>query len=181
MNSVGVGTYAQNIAISARNGLGGVGTYNTGWNFTVGFVNGMNAVNLYDYAWNLASRAVSAVKGCLGIASPSKVAEEMGRYFGEGAVIGMQATEGDIAAEAERMSGMMGLDPNGYQGGAYGLQAQRRGSNIPSAVTMNVTVNVNAKDAAQARAVGTGIADGLYEEVSRKMGGELWPASYSAA
>lgn len=178
MNSLSVGNYAQNIAVSARNGLGSVGTYNTGQNFTVGFVNGMNAVNLYNYAWNLASRAVSAVKSCLGIASPSKEAIKIGRYFGEGAVIGMQDTEADIAAEAERMGGLMALDPAGYQGygaGVGGLQSS------PSYVTMAVTVHVNASNAEQARDIGTSFADGLYEEISRRMGSELWPVSYSAA
>lgn len=183
--SISTANYGQTVAVSARNGLGSVGTYNTGQNFTVGFVNGMNAVNLYNYAWNLASRAVSAVKSCLGISSPSKVAEEMGRYFGEGAVIGMQDTEDAISAEAERMSALMGLNPTqsryGAQLGAYGQGAS------PGYVNMNVTVNVYAGNAEQAKGIGTSLADGLYEQVSRRMGGELtmgnslWDASFTAA
>lgn len=169
--------YGQTVAINARNGLKSVETYNTGKNFTVGFVNGMNAVSLYNYAWNLASRAVSAVKNCLGISSPSKVAEEMGRYFGEGAVIGMKDTEDAIAAEAERMSSLMGLSPQGYQG-ANGIGARTQGTGY---VHIDMNVTVNAGSAEQGREVGIGLADGLYDEINRRMAGDLWAASYSAA
>ena len=183
--SLSTAQYGQNVAVSARNGLNSVGTETTGHNFTVGFVNGMNGVDLYSYAWNLANRAVSAVKNCLGISSPSKVAQEMGRYFGEGAVIGMQDTEDAISAEAERMSALMGLNPDqsryGAQLGAYGQGAS------PGYVNMEVTVNVYASSAEQAKGIGTSLADGLYEQVSRRMNGELtmgnslWDASYTAA
>ena len=173
--------YGVSVASKARTGMADVKTYNTGWNFTTGFVNGMNAVSLYNYAWNLASRAVSAVKNCLGIASPSKEAARIGAYFGEGLVLGMESTEDAVASEAARMGGLMEFDPTGYQIGAYGLQAQRRGNQAPGAVTMNVTINVSAGSAAEARAAGVSLADGLYEEITRRTGGELWPASYSAA
>lgn len=178
MNSLGVGKYAQNIAVTARNGLKSVETYNTGHNFTVGFVNGMNGVDLYNYAWNLASRAVRAVKNCLGVASPSKEAAKIGQFFGEGLVLGMQDTEGAVEAEVQRMGSLMGFEPAGYSGlggTGYGAQAS------PSYTTMNVTINVTASNAAEARAVGTSLADGLYEEITRRQGSELWPVSYSAA
>ena len=159
-----------------------VSTYNTGWNFAVGFANGMYGPNIWQTAYNIGCDALDAICDALGISSPSKEAMKVGEFFGEGAILGMQKTEDAIADEADRMSEMMSLNPEGFEGGGSPSAASNRASNMaPSYVTMNVMVNVNASNASEGRAAGTGLADALYEELSRKMGSELWPVSYSAA
>ena len=106
-----------------------------------------------------------------------------GTTIGEGAIIGMRSTERDIEAEADRMSSLMGLDPAGFGEPAQaGLAASHRDATMGTSYgTMNVTVNVNAGSAPEARAAGTNLAEALYEELSRKMGSSLWPVSYSTA
>lgn len=172
----------RDLAYTAQDGAGSVDAYNTGWNFSIGFANGMSGPNIWGIAYDIGWSALDAIKYALGIASPSKEAERVGEWFGEGAVIGMQRTEKAIGAEAGRLSDLMALRPTPYGADVPSrLQgASNSAHNIPT-VTMNVTVNVNAADAKEARAKGTSLADGLYEELRRKMGSSLWPASYSTA
>ena len=139
--------------------------------------------DIWNTAWDIGYSALSAIKSALGIWSPSREAMKVGEFFGEGAIIGMRSTERDIEAEADRMSSLMGLDPAGFGEPAQaGLAASHRDATMgTSYVTMNVTVNVNAGSAPEARAAGTNLAEALYEELSRKMGSSLWPVSYSTA
>lgn len=175
---------ATGVARSARSGLGSVDTYNTGSSFASGFANGMSGVDVWGAAYNIGMSALNAIKWALGIASPSKEAAKVGEWFGQGAVVGMESTEQAIAAESSRLAELMGLSPDPY-GSLQPAQwqgASNRGANMaPSYVTMNVTVNVNAGSAPEARAAGTSLAEALYEELSRKMGSSLWPVSYSTA
>ena len=155
-----------------------------GWQIPQGLADGIesNAYAPSDAIWGVGDILLDTFKNALGIASPSKEAAKIGRFFGEGAVLGMRSTEGAIVDEAERMSGLMSLNPQPF-GGMPGMAAasNRADSMAPSYVTMNVTVNVDARSASEGRAAGTSLADALYEELSRKMGSELWPVSYSAA
>lgn len=171
------------LAWSARDGLDSVDAYDAGWNFADGFASGMNGPDIWNTAWDIGYSALSAIKSALGIWSPSREAMKVGEFFGEGAIIGMRSTERDIEAEADRMSSLMGLDPAGFGEPAQtGLAASHRDATMgTSYVTMNVTVNVNAGSAPEARAAGTNLAEALYEELSRKMGSSLWPVSYSTA
>lgn len=175
-------TSSQGVAGSARDGFGSVDAYNTGWNLAVGFANGMAGPDIWTTAWNVGCSALDAICSALGISSPSKKAMEVGRYFGEGAVIGMRSTEDAIADESQRMSDLMGLSPEPFGGAARAGAASYGAPNMAASnVTMNVTVNVSARDASEGRAAGTSLADALYEELSRKMGSGLWPVSYSTA
>ena len=171
------------LAWSARDGLDSVDAYDAGWNFADGFASGMCGPDIWNTAWDIGYSALSAIKSALGIWSPSREAMKVGEFFGEGAIIGMRSTERDIEAEADRMSSLMGLDPAGFGEPAQtGLAASHRDATMgTSYVTMNVTVNVNAGSAPEARAAGTNLAEALYEELSRKMGSSLWPVSYSTA
>lgn len=171
----------QAVAVRAREGMGAVDPYNTGWNFSVGFSKGVNGPNIWDVAYSVGKSALSAIKSALGIKSPSKEAQKVGRFFGEGLIVGMQGTEDAVADEADRMGGLLSIDPGGYGGTLYGLQTQGAAPGAGASVVMNVTVNVNAADAEQGRAVGTSLADGLFNEINRRAASELWPVSYSAA
>lgn len=158
----------QSLASSARDGLSSIETYNTGWNFAVGFSNGMNGVDIWTAAWNIGCSALDAIKSALGISSPSKEAAKVGEWFGEGAVKGMKSTEGDIAAEAERMSDAMTLNPsqNAYGSGyARSYQSQAGGARQ---ITFNVTINVAARDEQQAIGIGSSIGEQLYLEFARR-------------
>lgn len=179
----GVRSYGKDVAGNALDGMGSVSSYDAGYSFAQGFGNGMSGPDIWSAAYNIGCSALDAIKWALGIASPSKEAMKVGRFFGEGAVLGMRSTERDIEAEADRMSSLMGLDPAGFGEPAQtGLAASHRDATMgTSYVTMNVTVNVNAGSAPEARAAGTNLAEALYEELSRKMGSSLWPVSYSTA
>lgn len=160
----------QSLASSARDGMGSVSTYNTGWNFAVGFSNGMNGVDIWGAAYSIGRSALGAIKNALGIASPSKEAMAVGEFFGEGAVIGMQRTVGDIEAEANRMSDAMSLNPTigAYsQPSTYTSSYQARASQGRQ-IAFNVTINVNARDEQQAIGIGQNIANELYLEFARR-------------
>jgi hypothetical protein len=153
------------VANQAKSGISSVSANQAGANFTQGFSSGMSSVNLYNVAWNLGKSALSAIKGALGIASPSKEAKKVGAWFGEGAVIGMQSTEKDIENEADRMSEAMSLNPT--------LGISRSGNNsgikVSGGTVMNISLNVTVTDAAaSAVEAGKNIAAGLYTEWARR-------------
>lgn len=166
---------AQNLAVSARNGLGSVDSSGTGRNFVQGFANGFNGVNIFQAAYNVGVGALSAIKRALGIHSPSREAMEVGKMFGLGAVVGMEGTEAAIAAEAGRMSDAMALDPEPYAGKGYGTPDGAKvsygsypASQQSRSFTFNVTINVNSANKAQAMEIGQSVGEQLYEEMVRR-------------
>lgn len=171
------------VAVSARDAAGSVSAWGTGYNFSAGFADGAKSYNVWDAIVGVAGSAIAAARWALDIGSPSKKAAEIGSYFGEGLVLGMQSQESAIADESTALGDLMNPTPYGY--GAYGSQyynPARRGSTTPGgAVTMNVTINVGGGDAANAQALGVGIADTLYREIKRRGGASLWDASLSVA
>lgn len=161
----------QSLASTAKDGLGSVDTYYTGQNFAWGFSNGMNGVDIWGAAWNIGCSALNAIKSALGIASPSKEAAKVGEWFGQGAIVGMKATENDIAAEADRMSAAMSLNPTigAYQGAAsYTRSYQAQTANQGRQIAFNVTINVTARDEQQAAGIGRSIGEQLYLEFARR-------------
>lgn len=159
------------LANTAKDGLGSVDTYNTGQNFAWGFSNGMNGVDIWGAAWNIGCSALNAIKSALGIASPSKEAAKVGEWFGQGAIVGMKATESDIAAEADRMSAAMSLNPTigAYQGAAsYTRSYQAQTASQGRQIAFNVTINVTARDEQQAAGIGRSIGEELYLEFARR-------------
>lgn len=155
----------QSLANTARDGMGSVSPYNTGWNFAVGFSNGMNGVDIWTAAWNIGCSALDAIKSALGIASPSKEAAKVGKWFGQGAVEGMKSTEGDIAAESQRMSDAMSLSPT--IGGAPYTRIYQQASQGRQ-IAFNVTINVTAQNEQQAVGIGSAIGQQLYLEFARR-------------
>lgn len=161
------------LAGTAKNGLASVNATGTGRNFVQGFKNGMSGVNLFSVAYSIGRSALNGIKSALGIASPSKEAAKVGAFFGQGAVIGMDSTVGDIRAEATKMSEAMSLEPsygnlNLIRGGystSYQAQRERRGASFTFNVSVNVSGNVTAQNARQ---VGQDVGQALYEEFAKR-------------
>ena len=97
-----------------------------------GMQNGLTATEAFrEAARNLAQSAITSIKKKLGIASPSKVAKELGEYTGEGFILGLNAESAAVAKAAERTFdiGMMGGVSPGFN------------SVGTSNTTVNLTVN----------------------------------------
>src|SRR5699024_7776765 len=77
-------TSGENLARSGRSGAGAINLLSTGQNFGSSFARGMEGSRdaVLAKAQSLASSASNAVKGWLGIASPSKLLVSFGRFFG---------------------------------------------------------------------------------------------------
>lgn len=169
-----------NLAQTARSGLNSVGAWDLGCNLGNSFANGMLGSSVWNTAYSLAVQARNAIAYALGIGSPSKVGIELGGFFGEGVAIGIDESAGLVGGASRGLADTieMAMTPNGTFAPMLAQAAAPRSGD--SSVVMNVTVNVNASTAAEGRAVGTGLAEALYEEISRKEGARLWDASYSA-
>ena len=158
----------QTLGNTAKNGAGSVSAKSTGTNFAQGFANGMKGVNIWNAAYNMGMSALNAIKSALGIASPSKEAEKVGAWFGEGAVLGMQSTEQAIAAESQKLSDAMSLTPSygdAYENGAAYGQGYATGKTF----NFNINVNVNGTaDATSAASIGRNIGQELYLEFARR-------------
>lgn len=160
----------KSLAGTAKDGMGSVSASRTGKDFASGFTDGMNGVDVWSAAWNIGCSALDAIKSALGIASPSKEAAKVGKWFGQGAVVGMRSTEGDILAESRRMSDAMTLNPQvGMHAatGSYTSSYQTQASQGRS-IVFSVTINVTARDERQAVGIGRSIADELYLEFARR-------------
>lgn len=93
----------------ARAALGGVGSalVSAGADLMRGFINGVKSMAgaLASAAKSAVSGAVSGAKSLLGIASPSKVFIEIGKFVGQGFIKGLQGTESDIKQAAQQVIG----------------------------------------------------------------------------
>ncbi len=104
-----VAAAASNIRITVVNALSNAGTWllPTGKNVVTGLWNGI--AGAAGWLWNkvssFASRYVTgAIKSALGIASPSKVAAQMGRYTTQGLADGMLADARRVEQAAEQIA-----------------------------------------------------------------------------
>ncbi len=80
---------------------------NTGYNFVVGLIRGITSLGGYLYrlvAGFVRNNVVNAAKNALGIASPSKVAFEMGGYVSEGLALGIESEEARVAKAAQALA-----------------------------------------------------------------------------
>ena len=82
--------------------------YKRGQQTVQGFINGLKDAsglsNIWDTAKNVASTALNAVKNFLGIHSPSKEAEKLGSFFGEGFSNGITGEKRNAAISAEDLA-----------------------------------------------------------------------------
>lgn len=92
-----------------------------GLNFVLGLVQAITSGQgpVADAVRALASSAIAAIKGALGIASPSRVMMTMGDYTTQGLVSGIAGGEGDVerAAQGAGMAAVSGVDAGLSQGG----------------------------------------------------------------
>lgn len=124
-----------------------------------GLVNGVTAAAgaAYESLRGLATGAVGAVKGALGIRSPSRVFAELGGYVAEGFAVGI---DGGAAGVRSSIGSMVNV-------GAVGARAAanaRAGSVGPLALTINVT----APEGADADEWGAAIASAVARELGTR-------------
>lgn len=108
--------------------------YDAASNFVQGLVNGIQngAGMVMDAVRGLGNSAISTLKSTLGIASPSKIAFQMGANTGEGFAGGMDASTGAVDTSAGNMAGaaMGGMS----SGSSSGTTSPAKGGGVVSAV-----------------------------------------------
>lgn len=96
---------ASSLVASARNGLGSLynSFYNVGYNAGSGLLSGLGALagSLYSKAATMASNIASTLRKALKVKSPSRVTMEIGRYVGEGLILGISKTEIGVKRASE--------------------------------------------------------------------------------
>lgn len=80
--------------------------YNSGKEIVGGLIKGMESVvsAITPVVISIANTIISLLKSILGIASPSKVAEEIGESVGEGLSQGLSSSEGGVSQSAEELA-----------------------------------------------------------------------------
>ena len=141
-------------ALSALGNLGSL-LVSAGRNLVSGFINGIKGMigSLISTVRNMASSAVSAAKSMLGIASPSKVFAQVGRWTGEGFAEGIEkATPTAVTAAADMADAVVPAVPAAAGSGAAGGTA---GAELTRALTDAVLAGL---DGARMRIEGDGVA-----------------------
>ena len=122
-NSGGAVSAASTMANNAKDGLN-ADSYSKGCDFGKGYINGINyyVADAYTAGWALAHAASQGTKDGQDSGSPSKVTEKLGKWFGEGYEIGIDAETRNVVSAARGMAnaalGQFDQRPT-YQGG-YG-------------------------------------------------------------
>lgn len=140
-------------------GFSGAGSWlvSAGYNICVGIYNGIVSgwSMLTNMVHNLASSLINSAKSALGIASPSTVAAEMGRFFALGLAGGIDANASHAVASARALatrvggalSGMSGnasisVSGQGSAGGGSSLLTSASGGGGGSVINLNVAGHV---------------------------------------
>ena len=101
-------TAGKELGNSAKKGVESVDTGNTGQNFVSGFINALSDNSVISGVWNAAksigSTALNAIKDFLGIHSPSKEAQKLGAFFGEGFSDGIHGYTKEAALSAAELA-----------------------------------------------------------------------------
>lgn len=90
----------------AKSFLEGINLIEIGRNIIQGLINGIQNMigKVRNVVSDIAETIKDKIKGALGIHSPSRVMMEMGEYTGEGFVLGIQSTIGEIARQSKAMA-----------------------------------------------------------------------------
>lgn len=147
--------------------LAGIGSrlYSAGRDLIQGFINGITGMagRVWDSVTNIAKNAVDKVKGFLGIASPSKVFTEIGRFTGMGLVKGLDSTRAAVTRSAENLMSIPAAQPMSITGApAQGQQA---------APVINITVNGALDPLSVARQISDILREQQYRMGTIKLGG----------
>lgn len=82
--------------------------FRKGLNFVQGFINGLMDKTGLSKIWtatkNIASNTINSIKKFLGIQSPSKEAEKLGRFFGMGFINGIEQNQAAVREAAQKLS-----------------------------------------------------------------------------
>ena len=144
-----------------------------GSDFVQGLINGLDSrqSDLAQKAKNIGSTVSHGVRDVLGIASPSKVAAQIGEYFGEGLVIGLDRSAVDVgdaaAAQADEMvAAFAGV--NDVFGSAAVGQLLGGGAASNAVNYGGVSITVNANDEMTAQEIAEAVMEQMQSAVERK-------------
>ena len=100
---------AMNSAVVAMNSAAGQALA-AGANMGRGFYNGLSSMagSIISLAQSIASRAASAMRSALRIHSPSRVTGKIGKYTGQGLVVGLDGMKRVVARTAEKLADIAG-------------------------------------------------------------------------
>ena len=123
---------AMNQAVSVMRNTSGQ-AWNAGYNMGLGFRNGLASTQggIMATAINIANQAAGAIRSALRIHSPSRVTEALGKFTGEGMIVGMEGTLRDVAQMADEMARR--AMPRVNMGTSLGFVASGGGSSSSSA------------------------------------------------
>jgi hypothetical protein len=150
--------------LSAVGNLGSL-LYSIGRDIVMGLVNGITAYWHFvtDKLNSLLHGLSSAAKKLLGIASPSKVWAQFGKYMGLGVAVGLDSTRSTVAAAGARVFAAAGGGSFGAgSGGGFGAQSVVI---APGAVVIQLTIGGEA--AASPAAIGTAVAGAVTPSLAR--------------
>jgi hypothetical protein len=139
---------ASSVAVSLGFALGTVVAEATraGENMVFGFINGI--VDKWNYLIEMVGYLfgglVQWIRSLLGIASPSKVAAEMGAFFSEGLSDGMNSQVGLVYDAAERLAGAMQMPVSQIAATSPGAGGSTTNSNVTNSTTFNQYVTSSA-------------------------------------
>ena len=129
-----------------KSGLGSL--WSVGSDFIAGLWNGIKAKfdSVVGKVSSLAGKLPKAVKKVLGIASPSRVMKEVGKFFTEGLDIGMMANTKQLIADARAQAEEL---KSAYSGTLSGSVAAKIGSRFTATVAQAAPVAVEPSNIEQ--------------------------------
>lgn len=130
--------------------------YEIGAALTQGIIEGVGIDLVIAKITSMGGAIIGAIKGILGIASPSKVFEEIGGYTAEGMAQGVEGGTSGVTGSVKRMAGevtataAVAVPSAARAGAAEGGAANNNGGG--GGDTYNVTINANSAEGGKAAA-----------------------------
>ena len=105
---------AESLVDAAKKGLNNSGAFEVGSNFASSFAKGIDEMGPHaaTAGRNLAKTVENAMKKEAEIASPSKKAKRLGKFFGEGLALGLTDSEGIVGAAVRQLSTELDIAPD---------------------------------------------------------------------
>lgn len=144
-----------------------------GNDFMAGLDNGLTSqlAGLKRTAEAIAGVIPDRMRGVLNIGSPSKVAEEIGGFFGEGLAIGLDRSTSEVIAAADDQAETLisaFSDTASILGGMNETAAALGGGSTSSVNYGGVNITVNASDEMSAREIAEAVMEQMQNAVARK-------------
>jgi hypothetical protein len=144
------------VAKKTETGASSVSLFSLGDNLVGGFINGIKTGEAFqrigEAAKSVAKNAYDSIKSWLGIKSPSKETEKLGKYFSEGFAIGIDKNSGLANSAASELAktahnNLKKINISNTLDNLQTLQNANTGSNISANTTKTITnaptINVN--------------------------------------